>query len=213
MQKHLLKQIFEQHSEEIVAKSFFDCHCKGLHSIMLLEKPEQTIRLYIADIGNELYKNFLYPTENGRIGMSIGFHPHHCDLTLACLKGKLYNWVMEESEPRGGFGFFLNKYLYNSKITKGETKFEPLGESVLQTVEWKWIREGEGVSMKANEIHTVACYPDEITTWMVHEGKEDENYIPYCWSNVEVDKQDLSNLYRKPTYDEVKSLLEKCELI
>jgi hypothetical protein len=47
----------------------------------------------------------------------------------------------------------------------------------------------------------------------VYEGKEDPNYIPYCWTNTDLLNQDHSKLYQKPTQADVLMLLNEAGLI
>lgn len=99
--KALIKHLWKTHQEEIVAKSFLHCHVRNVHSIMFMDTPEKTIRLYIADLRNELFYN--YPDNYKMKQMTTAFHPHHCDLTLHCVKGSLTSWAVKESTvPRAG---------------------------------------------------------------------------------------------------------------
>jgi len=205
--KELVRHLLWNSLDEIVEKSIMHCHCRNVHSIMLLDCPEKVIRLYIATKGHELYKN--YP--NGiiaNIPMSVGFHPHHCKLTLHVIKGALYNWQMKESDNGGIF----SKFLYKSKILEGQLKFEPLGESGLETVASGWIEEGESQNIEANVIHTVACDKTDIVAWLVYEGKEDNNYTPYLWTNHDINQDDFSGMYQKMDKDTLFSLLDLVEL-
>jgi len=207
--KHYIKSLWNNHREEIAGKSFLNCHCKNVHSIMLLDSPERTIRLYVADVGNTLYLNM---SDNfPRLPMSVGFHAHHCDLILHCIKGMLMNWQVEDvtegNDVDNPDGFIIKKYLYDSKITCGKTQFQKAGESKLKTIKNKLILKDEAVSLKASDIHTVSCAPDQVTAWLVYEGKEDLDYKPYCWSNAKLEEEDLTGLYQKPTAHDVERLL------
>lgn len=210
----LIKHLLHNNLDEIVAKSILNCHCKGLHSIMLLEAPEKTIRLYIAVPGNEMDKNFNTDTYyKGEplpsSDMSLSFHPHHCNLTLHCIIGELFNWSIKEDIN----GFLINKFYYNSFITQGEIGFKHIGESFMVTNSMKWVTAGNYISMPANEIHTVACHNDRLTAWFVYEGKEDSGYKPYSYSVSDLTKQNYSNLYQKPSKEQVLTLLSDCGLI
>lgn len=197
--KTLVTHLVKHHLKEITKRSLINCHCYGLHSVMLLECPEKTIRLYIADRNNELWKNY----RSGPDKMSIGFHPHHCALTLHCVKGELFNWEVEESAD----GFAVDKYKYQSQITDGEMGFALIGASKLRTSAQTYIAEGQSISMPASAIHTVACLKGEITAWLVYEGGEDLNYESVCYSNADLLNQDKTMLYLKPTEQQVLNLL------
>ena len=62
--KHLIKHLIDNHMENIISRSLKNCHCTGLHSIMLSESPEKTIRLFISDEKSEMYKNYPAALEN-----------------------------------------------------------------------------------------------------------------------------------------------------
>jgi hypothetical protein len=200
-----IENLIKNHLEEITEKSLLNCHVDGLHSIMLLDHPEKTIRLYVAMPGNTLYKNTRFTTNL----MSLSFHPHHCDLTLQVTRGHLTNWNVKESDT----GTEFDKYIYHSQITEGRLGFEYVGKSFLETTKRILISEGGQEFLSADTIHTVACSTDRVTAWLVYEGKEDPNYIPYCWTNTDLLNQDHSKLYQKPTQADVLMLLNEAGLI
>src|ERR1700728_4215738 len=86
--KALIKHLVSQNLPIIAAKSKLHCHTRNVHSILLLDSPGQTIRLFIAVPGHELYLN---DHDNTHI-MSVGFHPHHCNVTLSVVLGEVGNW-------------------------------------------------------------------------------------------------------------------------
>ena len=202
--KNLIKHLLENNFEEILSRSLLHCHAQGLHSIMLLEAPGKTIRLYVAVKGNDLHKNFYRNFKNN--GMSIAFHPHHCNLTLHCIKGWFYNW--EVTEGSIGECIETTKFLYKSKIKSGDTDFTKVQDNAgLQTTNYRLMKEGDCVMMKANEIHTVACPSDQVTSWIVFEGKENGKHVDYCWSNQDLTKQDFSGLYQKTNAATIHDLI------
>lgn len=206
--KQLVKHLLETNLDEILSKSLLNCHVKGLHSIMLLDCPGKTIRLYVCAPNNDMHKN--YP-ENMSNGMSLAFHPHHCDLTLYCTKGNFLNWEAEEAEDYSSM--CLGKYKYHSHIKEGQMNFEYLGMGYLRTREYRRIFEGDTVFMKANEIHSVACNVGEYTAWLVFEGKEDSTYSSYCWTNSDPNEQKHDNLYQKMSKDTLLELLAHANLL
>lgn len=195
--KTLINHLLKNNTEEILSKSLKNCHCKGLHSIMLLESPGKTIRLYVAATGNELYKN----SPDSKEEMSIGFHPHHCNLTLRVLAGELGNWIVEEKEDGD---MVMKKYLYKSKIQFDDFEFSLIDNSArLQTKSIVRIPSGSSVQLNASEIHTVFSNSKTLTAWLVYEGKEDKRYTPFCWSN-----SDLTNVTDNSLYEKFDSMAE-----
>lgn len=207
--KELIRHLVHTNMDEILSRSLLHCHCKGLHSIMLLESPGKTIRLYVHEPTGDMRLNFPHEVDSGGSSMSISFHPHHCDLTLHCVKGKFMNWEVKPST----WGRIYKKYKYHSKINEGELQFEPLGDQCLINVSRNFYHPGQSVFLPAGSIHTVACFPGELSAWLVYEGKEDPDYQSLCWSNADLNQQDFSGLYVKPTHDEIISLLKQTELL
>lgn len=202
--KSLVEHLWKQQSELITNRSILNCHCKGVHSIMLIEKPEHTIRLFVADTDHELWNNYEIGSQ-----MTVAYHPHHCDITIEVVKGELLNKVIDESDG----GVFLTKFLYRSKIKEDEIKFEEISKTYVTDVSIKNIAAGESIFLPANAIHTVACEKGKLTAWFVYEGKEDSNYVPYCYSLADLNKSDFSSLYQTPMKHQIEHLLKKTGLI
>lgn len=209
--KQLVKHLLENNFDEILSKSLLNCHCVGLHSIMLLESPGKTIRLFIAEPGNLMYTNYADSNLESREDMSICFHAHHCDVTLHCIKGIFLNWIIEESEAKDAF--WLRKFVYNSKITKGEIKFGEVGRTKVRTKKVTNVYSGETIYMKANELHTVACSKTLYTAWLVYEGSEDKNYKSLCYSKADLNSQNFNMLYHKPSKEQIHALIEKSGIL
>lgn len=206
--KQLIKHLWNNNREEIISKSLLNCHVEGVHSIMLSECPGKTIRLYVAQIGNKLNDNF--PEKQGTTPMSVGFHPHHCNLTLHCIQGELLNWIIT---PRSYGPLRLTHFEYQSKITKGELLFKEIGEQDFIGTSAYTLKPGGVAQMKASDIHTVACSSEYLSAWLVYEGKEDPDYKSYCWSNCDPNLIDTSNLYQPCHELEIIGLLEQCNLM
>lgn len=205
--KTLIKHLLRNNSEEILAKSFFNCHCIGLHSIMLLESPGKTIRLYIAAEGNHLHLNL-------EKNQPLAFHPHHCDLTFEVIKGTLFNWIIKPEDSELALSDELlfgikSKYYYKSHITTGTTEFMLCkGNDPVVTKSFTKLNVGDTVFMDATDIHTVVTRKDELTAWLVYEGKEDKDYIPYCWSNNPLMNEVNVELYQRfKTIEHIKHYL------
>jgi len=200
--KTLIKHFIENNSKEVLEKSLFNCHVKGVYSIMLLDSPGKTIRLYITDVDHELN-----PFMNRVI--NVGYHPHHCDLTLKIVEGTLTNITVEETDDIDS-DFEIDKYLYKSKISKGEMRFDHIGRTDMKYIDRKILDKGDELFMKADEIHTVSVEKDKICAWLVFEGKSDPKYIPYCYSTTNLNYENGEGLYIKPeSMDQIIELLNK----
>jgi hypothetical protein len=216
----LIRHLISNNLDEIVSKSILDCHCRGVHSIMLLDAPEKRIRMYISVEGSDMYKNmyqnfstdFKSPKYTPRQDMSVGFHTHHCNLTLECVMGEFHNWIVKEISLDEK-GFDTQKWEYQSYITKGEMGFNKISDARLDTVDYKIVKKGEVISLNSKEIHTVACQPFGTTAWLVYEGKEDPDYKSYIWSTNDLNSIDSTKLYTKPHELMVIFLLKHCNLL
>jgi hypothetical protein len=206
--KELVRHLVRNNLQQIVDRSLLNCHVVGLHSIMLLESPGKTIRLFYADENHELYKNDVvnYPYLDT---LSVAVHPHHCNVTLHCIKGSLTNFEFEQFPKSTGICTPVNKWVYQSQITNGETIFSLEGMERLVLTKNFLFTKGSVRQMQANQLHTVWVNRGVEAAWLVYEGAEDPTYIPYCWSNVELDKCDFSNLYQKMPEHQVLNILNK----
>ena len=207
--KHLIRHLVSNHLSTIVSQSLLHCHVRGLHSIMLLQCRERTIRLYVTSSDHEMWHN--YPASYGQAPLSIGFHAHHCNLTLDVVRGSIFNWTVKPSRK----GFLSDRYIWQSPIEMerpGGFILDAQGE-VMDTVGQTVLDVGEWTMMQASEIHTVAVQQGAIAAWLVYEGLEDTGYVPYTWSNAPLEEFSTDSLYIKPTQQEVIDLLISAELI
>lgn len=207
--KHLIK---DGMLPSIVRKSILNCHTMGLHSIMLMESPEKTIRVFIAEECHELWKNI----PNTYWPMSVGFHNHHCDISLEVIKGGISNWQVEEpSADCTQIVMSLKKHEYHSYINGWKGGFSMLGESklVTSTREDMYSANRPFVNMAANRLHTVSVEKGKSAAWFVYEGKENRDYIPVCHSNVDLTSHTNEGLYIKPTEEKVLEILRSIDLI
>jgi hypothetical protein len=143
--------------------------------------------------------------------MTLAIHPHHCNLTLHCVKGSFINSEFKQA----GFGgrFKLNKWLYRSAINEGEMKFKFIvANDGLDLVRHRTVWEGNSVYMAAKDLHTVIVPKGEVAAWLVYEGEEDPNYKPYCWSNADLNNLDTTGMYQRPTKEDIFRLLKQSAL-
>lgn len=211
--KTLVKHLVDENMKEILEKSYRDCHCTGLHSIMLLESPGKTIRLYITDTNHEMWKNHLDVYEREKL--SVAFHDHHCNLTLHCIKGSLTNWSIWHKKT--GNIIALKPYTYQSAIIKGQGKIFPIKDpstclfnhGVLNT-----LKPGMSLPLHATDIHTVYIKRRQEAAWLVYEGEENRHYSSILYTN-----NDPANMINPKHYQrfnsakEIKLLLTKVGLL
>jgi len=199
--KNLIKHLVRENIDTIVDRSLLNCHATGLHSIMLIEKPEQTIRMFYTHDNHTLWKN------NTVSDFSLAIHSHHCNITLMQLFGRSFNIDATKVSK----GFELDTYLYQSEILTGKQGFTKKDKI---NVEFG-IREvnEEGIALKADQLHTVYVPEGDKTAWIVVEGREDPNYDSLCYSNTDLTVPTLEQLYIKPSKEEILEHLAEMNLI
>lgn len=196
--KSLIRHYLRSNIDEVLRRSIMHCHANFVHSVMLMEKPGSTIRMFIAEPGHDLHCNDI---SRFRTDQTVGFHAHHCDLTLIPLVGKVNNFKVSLS-PRPDFECM--EFDYQSAITHGKIGFKLNGNRGLQIDSVRLLEEGE--FMSASQMHTISTF-DDWAAWLAIEGKEDPNYNGKCYSTQRLDQQDFSGLYKPMSPFELDRLL------
>ncbi len=189
--------------EWMAQHSYLNCHAEGVDSLRIDDK----IRCFIATSSHTLYKN---NEEYWCSPMSVGYHPHHCDLSLYCLEGSVKNIVREPVKKDSWEAKRYYKYKYNSEIIGGKIGFQMLGADYLGRRRINELIAGTSVEMRASQVHTVYVPRYEEAIWVVEESMEDLDYKSYCWSDDGfLDKWNFDKLYGKPTVEETLKMWEK----
>lgn len=200
--KNLIKHILMNNMDEVIAKSFLNCHVKGLHSLMLLDAPGKMIRMYVTTHNHVLYTN-THLSFLEKMG-SLAYHPHHCDLTIDVIKGSLTNHIIHPSTC-GHEGY---EYAYRSGIKNSAGKFVYKGVQRFMFGESTKLIEGNSLFMYADCIHTIEVPRGEVCAWMVYEGAEDPKYKNLAYSTKnDLHTNSFKGLYQKPTQNQVMELL------
>jgi hypothetical protein len=199
----LIQHLWRENRAQIIERSRLNCHTTGLSSLMLLEAPGRTIRLFMADESHDLFEN----APGAKNPMSIGFHPHHCNITLHVAWGEICNWTVlptygdaEMNLPR----FKLRSALING----GKAGFVRDGACRLNTVDRRWLSHRTSVSMDARELHTVEVLKGNSAAWFVFEGRENTDYESLCFSPRALDQATFDHLYIKPTETQVENFVD-----
>lgn len=209
--KTLIRHLWRNNRDEIVARSCRNCHCRGLNSIMLIDKPGARVRIFFATENHELDQNGLLTM--GKHGLSVAFHPHHCNVTLHCIMGMFMNWRVAPYNNEEEH-LTLTKFRYASKLAgASRASFQKLEEAKLCFCVSQWLRPGESEAMKATDLHTVNVETGQRAAWFVYEGQENPDYQPICYSNAALDEMDFGHLYQPIGASEVESNLVACELL
>lgn len=192
--KALIKHLWETDPEKIVSKSLVNCHAAGVDSIVF--DGVGKMRLFYADRDHDLWKPF-----------EVALHPHHCDITIIPIEGSN---VINISGEYSDQGTIMNCYLYESGIN-GKINFKYVGPISIEYRDGFHI--GDGLSMKATNLHTIKVPKNEVAAWFVFEGKENEKYIPVCYSPIRLDEKDFSYLYKPMSFNRCEEILKSLSLI
>jgi hypothetical protein len=93
-------------------------------------------------------------------------------------------------------------------------RFDHIGKIDMKYIYTETLIKGDERYMKADEIHTVSVEKNKICAWLVFEGKEDQKYIPYCYSTTNLNYENGEDLYVKPgSIGQILELLNKLRII
>jgi len=164
-------------------KNLLNCHCRGLHSFPIsISEDGHFKRVFYANYNHDLWRPF-----------EIAIHPHHVDIKITVLEGELFNPIYEINKD----GDVFKKFRWDSHILNGKGGFEYLGEERLVQVSNEKYTDGQTVTMKACELHTVQIEKGKLCVWLIEESKPTCDYFPINYS-----KTDLSNWNTKWLYIE-----------
>lgn len=164
--------------------------------------------MYVTTRDHQLHTNY-------EKADTLAFHPHHCDLTLHCIAGEFSNIrAYVQLEMLGADTIVHNRYKYNSPInTDQPVGFTLDGDDILKVRRPNKITPGNGMYLRAQDIHTIACPENSINAWLVYEGKENPKYQALAWSNNDLTFLKREGLYRKASESEVYDLLESINMM
>jgi hypothetical protein len=199
-----IRDKWENHRQQVIERSYLHCHAQGLHSIMLHEDSETRVRIFITTPQHKLYWNYPYSTHKS--GLSLGYHAHHCDLTLCGLVGAPLNIVAKKNPPAGAT-LLLDRFRYDSMITGSGSGWASDGGRDLFSLDPRVLLPLTHQHMAADTIHTVWVEQGQRAAWMVVEGREDPNYAPFTWSDRDLTKDSMVGMYVRPNDAEVEELL------
>jgi hypothetical protein len=167
----LCKYLISINTELIEKTALSNCHCIGLNSFIINEKPK--IRLFIAESNCELFKEFNY------LNPLIPIHPHKYDDMFSQLEGTLTHHLYEI-----GNSLSFNKYQYLRLSDKSSIKF--IGNEYLNYIGAK-SNIGE---LKAKELHTVSLQ-GERCSWLITETFEDKKFNQVAYHQNLVENKNL----------------------
>lgn len=198
-----IKNLIKGSLEDVADRSLFNCHAKGLHSIVLDPNPKAMVRMFYTSPDHEMWRNDALLNET----LSIAIHSHHCSLELVPVLGSFVN-VTTELDPENGT-LELNSYKWTSHINTGNGGFEANGSVKLKPLVSREYSRGLVASMEAYEFHTVYVEKGVEAAWLVFEGDEDPEYNSSSFSNDNLEKFSTDGFYLKMSVEDVERILGK----
>lgn len=163
-----------------------NCHARGLHSVVLGEDGGRLRRLFIATPEHTLWRNTLVG-----LPLSIGYHAHHCDLTIKVLAGSIANFTL-----RPGHGRKLAAWRYQSPIRGEAPRFVRLFGPAAYGADFVILNEASApLHLPAAVMHTVNVTRDATAVWLIEEGEEDPHYLPLTLSDDDLSAFDWTGMY------------------
>lgn len=205
--KNLIKHLWRTNRVDALTFSFMNCHAKGLHSIMLMNKPGGRIRLFVTSKDHEMWRN---DPERLDVPFSIGFHQHRTDLVLETIKGVFMNTLMfrQPSWDSGPQIAKLDRYDYSSEIVDGKIDFRWADRESVFIEPLKAVFVGQWIRLPAQHYHTVCVPRGMVSAWLVYESDEWDGYIPQTFTNAPLENFAGDGLYQRATFAQVADTLE-----
>ena len=151
---HYAKFLINSNQELIARTAIKDCHCIGLNSFIINEKPR--IRLYTADENCELYgARFDNPV--------IPIHSHKYDDIFTPISGKLIHHIWDWHSNNKYHGLTFNKYKYY-RLSDDETDIEHTGSELLV---YRY-NDSDITFLPAKTLHSVGIKGSNVC-WMITE--------------------------------------------
>lgn len=193
-----------------VTSGLAHCHARGLYSIVLQAAP--MVRLFYAAPDHALYRN-----QTGRV---VGFHAHHCNLTLIPVFGQITNVFGQRQNLRPTAKDYTERkvvdtraFWYQSVITGGVRSgagFRAISPTIHTIRVWPRPMH-DAMIMDAGALHTIDLVRGQDAAWVVFEGGEDPFYRPVTYAPLCVDltRTSFDGMYQPMPEDEIRKVLAR----
>lgn len=168
----LCKYLISVNAELIDKTAISNCHCIGLNSFIINEKPK--VRLFIAEPNCELFEKFDY------LNPIIPIHPHKYDDLFLQIEGKMVNHLYNAC---GDLEF--NQYGY-LRLSDKETELKLIGKSYLHYLGSK----NDVIELKSTVLHT-ASLEGKKCSWMIIETFEDKEFEQVAYHQNLIERKEL----------------------
>ena len=178
-----------------MAKSKADCHIKGLHSIVIAERPDGSLlRMFITDKDHEMYK-----------WGNLAIHDHHRDLKLLRLCGepKHFKFALTQGNAFQCFKF--------SSAISGIGRFEKQDKRASFSKSYSYMTkmtvEDPLIALQGNELHTMTVPKGEVACWLVEEGASNRDYTGEAYSLQDLEEWTPEGLYNPMKSTQIFNLI------
>lgn len=173
-----------------------NCHAVGVHSVVIGRDGKRLRRVFLTDKDHVLWQN---DYDSGPY--SVGFHGHHCDLTIESLHGRAFNEVLVP----GGL-LKLAAWRYESALMDSSRPgFVRLSENRSYGIVTDLIT--SLIYMPAWMHHTIFVPYESVAAWVVTEGEEDPSYQPITYSDADLSAWSADGMYQPLAERECLDLL------
>ena len=162
-------KLLESASDVDLEMSRFDCHVKGLHSIVLRNTNGILTRCFLADSNHNMYRNLNFDD----MLLNLGVHSHRYDINITGVSGSAINMIFCESDT----GVEVSKYKF-----KNADDSDYIGESFLELKKLQAVQKDDSIYMLSNELHTMYVPKGQKASWIVQEFKTISDYT-YLYTN------------------------------
>ena len=156
-------QLVNQASDVDLMKSRFNCHLKGLHSIVLEDNGGSLTRCFLAEKSHNLHSNDRHKS----LMLSLGVHNHRYSLEIEGVTGSAVNYTFVESSM--GVGCKCYRFYNKDEV-------ELLGNRSLMLKKQIELTDGRLLLLGKNDLHTVFVPRREAASWIVVEGLEEADH-------------------------------------
>jgi hypothetical protein len=159
---NLILEMLSEAKDKDLMMTRFDCHVKGLHSVVLKNESGKLTRCFLVENNHEMHLNI-----NQRLVLPLGIHSHMYDIRLTQVSGEALNVIYRENKSLCN----VSKYSYESEISGGRGSIY----TGISGVEVCDVSRLNGCFMSHNELHTVYVPKGSKSSWVVQEGQQVTN--------------------------------------
>jgi hypothetical protein len=188
---------------KILESSFKNFHAKGLHYLCLQRTELVTVKAYFFEDEIAGAHDVVIP------------HNHRYDFVTECLSGHLTDIPYEECNPGHGEARIYNKFNFHTPLNGGEGfVWEKPVCLLTPTYKRSYVKPGQRLYKKAEEIHTIQVKPDTIILLTQLQDREEKDVPSKAYQIADADMfPNTSGLYDKMDSDTAYNLLANIETL